>query len=55
VTGAADYVLVVIVADMAAYEAFCEDCLLHDTNVRSFNTQVVLESAKRSSTLGIPL
>ena len=55
VTGAADYVLVVIVADMAAYEAFCEDCLLHDPNVRSFNTQVVLESAKRSSTLGIPL
>jgi len=55
VTGAADYVLVVIVADMAAYEAFCDACLLHDPNVRSFNTQVVLESAKRSSTLGIPL
>ncbi|HEX6703703.1 MAG TPA: Lrp/AsnC family transcriptional regulator [Albitalea sp.] len=51
VTGAYDYVLVVIVADLAAYDAFCEACLLHDGNVRSFATQVVLDAAKRSGTL----
>lgn len=54
VTGAADYVLVVVVADLAAYEAFCEACLLHDTNVRSFTTQIVLDAAKRGGPLEIP-
>jgi len=54
VTGAADYLLVVIVADLAAYEAFCEACLSHDTNVRSFTTQVVLDAVKRGGALAIP-
>lgn len=54
VTGAADYVLVVVVADLPAYEAFCEDCLLHDANVRSFTTQIVLDAAKRGGALEIP-
>ena len=53
VAGAADYVLVVIVADLPAYEAFCEACLLHDANVRSFTTQVVLDAAKRGGPLEI--
>jgi Lrp/AsnC family leucine-responsive transcriptional regulator len=51
VAGAVDYVLVVIVADLAAYETFCEACLLHDANVRSFTTQVVLDAAKRGGPL----
>lgn len=54
VTGSADYVLVVVVADLPAYEAFCEDCLLHDANVRSFTTQIVLDAAKRGGALEIP-
>jgi Lrp/AsnC family transcriptional regulator, leucine-responsive regulatory protein len=54
VTGAVDYVLVVVVADLAAYEAFCEACLLHDGNVRSFTTQIVLDAAKRGGALEIP-
>ncbi|WP_325479625.1 Lrp/AsnC family transcriptional regulator [Piscinibacter sp.] len=54
VAGAMDYVLVVIVPDLAAYEAFCEACLLHDANVRSFTTQIVLDAAKRSVPLRIP-
>lgn len=53
VAGAADYVLVVIVADLQAYEVFCEACLLHDANVRSFTTQVVLDAAKRGGPLEI--
>ena len=54
VTGAADYVLVVIVTDLQAYDAFCEACLLHDANVRGFTTQVVLDAAKRGGPLDIP-
>jgi Lrp/AsnC family leucine-responsive transcriptional regulator len=54
VTGAADYVLIVVVADLSAYEAFCEACLLHDPNVRSFTTHIVLEAAKRSGPVAIP-
>lgn len=53
VAGAVDFVLVVIVADLAAYEAFCEACLLHDANVRSFTTQIVLDAAKRGGALQI--
>jgi DNA-binding Lrp family transcriptional regulator len=51
VAGSFDYVLLVIVADLQAYEAFCEACLLHDENVRSFTTQVVLDAAKRGGPL----
>jgi DNA-binding Lrp family transcriptional regulator len=54
VTGAADYVLIVVVADLPAYEAFCEACLLHDANVRGFTTHIVLEAAKRSGLVAIP-
>jgi Lrp/AsnC family transcriptional regulator, leucine-responsive regulatory protein len=55
VAGEADYVLVVIVPDLAAYDAFCEACLLHDTNVRSFTTRIVLDAAKRGGLLAIPM
>jgi Lrp/AsnC family leucine-responsive transcriptional regulator len=37
-----------------AYDAFCEACLLHDANVRSFTTQIVLDAAKRGGPLDIP-
>ncbi|HEX2012987.1 MAG TPA: Lrp/AsnC family transcriptional regulator [Roseateles sp.] len=54
VTGEADFVLIVVVPDLPAYEAFCEACLLHDANVRSFRTQVVLDAVRRSGPLAIP-
>jgi Lrp/AsnC family leucine-responsive transcriptional regulator len=54
VAGEVDYVLIVIVPDLAAYDAFCEACLLHDANVRSFTTQIVLDAAKRGNALAIP-
>lgn len=54
VSGPYDYLLVVIVSDLQAYDAFCEACLLHDGNVRSFTTQVVLDAAKRQGPLDIP-
>jgi DNA-binding Lrp family transcriptional regulator len=54
VAGEKDYVLVVIVPDLAAYDAFCQACLLHDANVRSFTTRIVLDAAKRAGGLAIP-
>ena len=53
VAGNVDYVVVVVVPDLAAYEAFTDACLLHDTNVRSFTTHVVLEAARRGGPLAI--
>ena len=55
VAGPVDYVLVVVVQDLPAYDAFCEACLLHDPNVRSFTTQIVLDAAKRGGPLAIAL
>lgn len=54
VTGAADYVLILVVSDLPAYEAFCEACLLHDPNIRGFTTQIVLEAAKRCGPVTLP-
>lgn len=53
VAGSIDYVLIVIVSDLAAYDVFCNACLLHDTNVRSFTTQIVLDAHKRRGALEI--
>ena len=53
VTGQTDFVPVVAVPDMAAYEAFTREHLLADANVRSFTTHAVLRSLKRS--LAVPL
>jgi DNA-binding Lrp family transcriptional regulator len=53
VTGATDFVLVVLADSMDAYEAFTRRELLEDPNVRSFTTFVVLERVKVG--LGVPL
>ena len=46
VTGNADFFLIVVLPDMAAYEAFTREHLLADSNVRSFTTHVAMESVK---------
>ena len=53
VTGATDFVLVVLAESMEAYEAFTRRALLDDANVRSFTTYVALERVKVG--LGVPL
>lgn len=53
VTGQADFVLVVLVPDMEAYEAFTREHLLDDANVRSFTTHVVMDRVK--SGVSVPL
>jgi len=46
VTGEVDYMLVVLVRDMAAFEAFADRALYGDANVKSFTTFVVLDRVK---------
>ena len=45
--------LVVVMRDLPAYDAFCEACLLHDPNFRSFSTQVVLDAVRRTGPLDV--
>lgn len=54
VTGQNDFVLVVLAADMDAYEAFTRRALLDDSNVKSFTTQVVLERVKTGVAVTVP-
>ena len=54
VTGETDFILVVLAADMEAYEAFTRRALLDDDNVRSFTTHVVLERVKTGVGVAIP-
>jgi len=53
VTGQSDFVLIVLAADMAAYEAFTRRALLDDANVKSFVTHVVMSRVKASCLLAI--
>ena len=53
VTGVADFVMVVVTADMRRYEAFTREQLLEDANVKSFTTMVVLSRVKVG--LAVPL
>jgi DNA-binding Lrp family transcriptional regulator len=53
VTGTYDFMLVVLAADMQAYEAFTRKALLDDTNVRSFTTHVVLDPVKVGASVAI--
>lgn len=46
VTGDVDFMLVVLARDMADFEAFAQDALYADTNIRSFTTFVVLDRVK---------
>jgi Lrp/AsnC family transcriptional regulator, leucine-responsive regulatory protein len=55
VTGeAADFMLVVLVESMEAYQAFTRQRLLDDQNVRSFTTHVVLERVKVGVSVTVP-
>ena len=54
VTGQADFVLIVLVADMEAYDAFTRRALLGDDNVKSFTTHVTLERVKVGLDVAVP-
>ncbi|MEM9811044.1 MAG: Lrp/AsnC family transcriptional regulator [Pseudomonadota bacterium] len=46
VTGQVDFVLIVLVPDMIAYDAFTRDLFTDEPNIRRFTTQVVVDRAK---------
>ena len=46
VTGEVDFVLVVIVQDMVAYESLCDHLLYSDPNVRKFRTLISMKRDK---------
>lgn len=54
VTGQADFVLIVLAADMESYEAFTRRELLDDANVKSFTTHVALERVKTGTAVPVP-
>jgi Lrp/AsnC family transcriptional regulator, leucine-responsive regulatory protein len=53
ITGALDYMLVVLSRDLASFDLFTRKTLLEDPNVRSFTTYVVLDRVKTDPTLPI--
>jgi Lrp/AsnC family leucine-responsive transcriptional regulator len=53
VTGQADFILVVLVRSMEAYDDFTRRALLEDDNVRSFVTTIVMERVKTG--VAVPL
>ncbi|EKE68481.1 Lrp/AsnC family transcriptional regulator [Gallaecimonas xiamenensis] len=46
VTGEVDFVLIVMVPDMPAYEAFCDRILYADDNVKKFRTLISMKRDK---------
>ena len=54
VTGSADFILVVVVRDIAAYDELMARMLADNPNVRRFTTNVALNIHKRSLYLPIP-
>lgn len=53
VTGEADFVLIVLVESMAAYEDFTRRNFFQDGNVRKFRTFVSMDAVKRGVSLNI--
>jgi DNA-binding Lrp family transcriptional regulator len=53
VTGPFDFIAIVVVADMAAYDAFTRAYLLSDPNVKSFTTHVAFSRVKTGLALAI--
>jgi len=53
VTGDVDFMLVVLARDMQDFEAFAQQALYSDANVKSFTTYVCLEPVKASA--GVPI
>jgi DNA-binding Lrp family transcriptional regulator len=53
VTGDADFILVIVVESMAAYEDFTRRMFFHGGNVRKFRTFVSMDAVKTGCALNI--
>lgn len=54
VTGRTDFLLVVVVPDMAAYEAFVSTQFFDDPDIKRFESFVVMDSVKAGLAVDIP-
>ena len=53
VTGEADFILVIVTADMSEYEALTRRLFFNDSNVKRFNTFVTMDRVKTGCSLPI--
>jgi len=53
VTGEADFILVIVVPDMAAYERLTRELFFRNNNVRRFRTFVTMDRVKTGMTLNL--
>ncbi|WP_434628478.1 Lrp/AsnC family transcriptional regulator [Chromobacterium sp. CV08] len=54
ITGDSDFLMIVSVASMAAFNAFTKQYLLSDANLKEFKTMVVLDTFKYTTALPVP-
>ncbi|WP_426416134.1 Lrp/AsnC family transcriptional regulator [Aestuariirhabdus sp. LZHN29] len=54
VTGEVDYVLIVEVPDMAAYEQFCHRVLYEESNMKNFRTLISMRREKFETSVALP-
>ncbi|MBV1789185.1 Lrp/AsnC family transcriptional regulator [Marinobacterium sp. D7] len=53
VTGEVDFVLIVMVSDMSAYEAFCERVLYAEPNMKKFRTLISMRREKFDTAIDV--
>jgi DNA-binding Lrp family transcriptional regulator len=53
VTGSSDFILIVTAFNMVEYDTFVHDNFLNNTNVRSFRTNVVMDTVKSGLSINI--
>lgn len=46
VTGSSDFILILTAEDMEAYDAFTREAFFDNTNIRGFQTNVVMDAVK---------
>ncbi|MCD4484936.1 Lrp/AsnC family transcriptional regulator [Chromobacterium vaccinii] len=54
ITGDTDFLLIVSVSNMVAFNSFTKRCLLSDPNLKEFKTMVVLDTLKHTTALPVP-
>jgi Lrp/AsnC family leucine-responsive transcriptional regulator len=54
VTGEVDFVMILVVPDMTAYDRFCDEVLFSNANVRKFRTLVSRFRSKFDTALDVP-
>ena len=54
VTGELDFILIIVVSDMTAYDELCDRILYSDPNVRKFRTLISMKRNKYETAMDVP-